>query len=233
MNDFLSDYKARMSANGTTIGEQQFNNTAYFIEQSFANSPFYRVAIIESSKTQLEIRIQDMSIVTRSNTIETVQFTMKFAFLKPNNKLNLGEIIFFDDLYWIVTDFNSDNPLYPKAKLFMCNYTLPVVTGTTKVKTGTDSLGRPVYSTQNAYSYLHCFVRSYMTNSGLNQAINLPSDTMYITLKYDDISKLIKEDDQFVIYDRTYKVTSIDFSNTLDKIGLISLMVARVTNTSS
>lgn len=234
MSDYLNDYKARMNALGNTISEQQFNSTAYFIESKFKDSPFYRVATIISTEEEIEVRLEDITAITRANTIETLQMTMKYINLKPNNTINIGEVLKIDDFYWIITDFRSDNPLFPKAKIFMCNYELSVPTGTTKIDTGQkDSLGRPVYKTENTYSYPHCFVRSYLANGGLNQAINLPSDTMYITLKYDDVSKNIKEDDIFTLYERTYKVVSIDFSNVIHDIGCISLMVIRTTNTSN
>lgn len=230
---YLDKHLSLMNAEGDSVAEQQFNTTASFIEANFADSPFYRVATLMDG-TEIDVRIEDITAITRANTIESLQFTMKYMHLKPNNTINIGEIVKIDNTFWIVTDFRSDNPLFPKAKINMCNYELSVPTGVTKIDTGQkDSLGRPVYKTENTYSYPHCFVRSYLANGGLNQAINLPSDTMYITLKYDDVSKNIKEDDIFTLYERTYKVVSIDFSNVIHDIGCISLMVIRTTNTSN
>lgn len=64
----------------------------------------------------------------------------------------------------------------------------------------------------------------------LNSEVNLPSERMLIAITYNDISKLIKENDEFDMYSRQYKVVGIDFSNVFNDKGIITLTTERVTN---
>jgi hypothetical protein len=220
---------------GNNIGQQQFNDTARFIESTFADSPFYHIA--KWNGQDLEVQLSDVNSITRSNQIMPVQFGIKFARFKPNVVLNLGEIIGIpnDDqstyTYWMVVDFTSENKLFPKAKIEICNFELQVKTGETKTLLGYDDFKAPVYDIQPTYATMQSVLKNTIGNIALNSEINLPSERMLISIAYNDTSKLIKENDEFDMYGRQYKVVGIDFSNVYSDKGIITLTTERVTNT--
>jgi hypothetical protein len=228
---YLDKHLAYRDKDGTTLAEQQFNATANNTIASFADSPFYKIAIINGQ--QVGVRLQDITAITRGNTIETLQYSMKYMQLLPNTVINIGDIVQIDDdQFWIVTDSVSDNSLFPKVKIMMCNYLLTVKTGGTKTLKGHDSLNRPVYHIQDITDDVHALVRGYLSGNTLNQPINSPTDRLYITIKYDDTAKAIKDNDILNLYDNDYKVIGIDFSNVVNTVGCISIMADRVTSTS-
>ena len=131
----------------------------------------------------------------------------------------------------MVTDFTSDNTLFPKAKIQICNFSLQVKTGETKTLLGYDDFKRPVYDEQPTYATMQSILKNTVGNITLNSEVNLPSEKMLITITYNDTSKLIKENDEFDMYSRQYKVVGIDFSNVYSDKGIITLTTERVTNT--
>lgn len=230
MSDYLLNYMSRINASGKTIAESQFNTTANFIESTFADSPFYRV--VKVNGVDMGIQLQDISAITRSSAIALVQYMLKFMLLKPNNLVNIGDTVEMDDgTHWIVTDYVGENPLFPKAKIELCNYLLKVKTGETKTLVGYDNLKRPVYSTVPSDVEVHVVIRNPIAISNLNQAINLPNDSMFISMKYDDTAKLIKENDEFDIYNKQYKITGLDFTTINYGVGVITFLAERVVNT--
>lgn len=226
---YLDDFKARMNVSGNTIAQSQFNTTANFINAHFADSPFYRV--VKVNGVDLEVQLQDISSVTRSSNVELVQNVLKFMLLKPNTSVNIGDLVEIEGQFWIVSDFISNNPLFPKAKIEKCNYVLQWKTGETKTLIGHDSLNRPVYNVQPTYTNIQCLLRTSVSNIALNQAINLPQGQVHITMQYNDIAKTIKEDDEFDLYNRQYKVIGFDFSNIVQGVGCLVIFANRVVNT--
>lgn len=224
---YLDDYKSRINVSGTTIGNSQFNATANFLESTFADSPFYRVATKLDNST-IELRLADVNTVTRSADISPIQFTIKFAFLKPNISINIGEIIQINSDFWIVADFTLEQPLYPKAKIQHCNYILPIQTGETSVYKGIDDFGKAVYQKQPTYTNLHCYVKDYLASVSLNQPINQVVGRIYITLQYNSTSMLVKENDIYTLYGKQYKITASNYSNSINGVGCITFIADRV-----
>jgi hypothetical protein len=231
---YLDDYMARINVTGNTIKDSQFHSSSKFIESTFADSPFYKVAKWNGS--DLEVRLLDVNSITRSNQIMPVQYGIKFALFKPNIVMDLGEIVEIpnDDqsVYtsWMVVDFTSENNLFPKAKIEICNFELQVKTGETKTLLGYDDFKRPVYDVQPTYVNMQAILKNTIGSISLNSEINLPSERMLISIKYDDTAKLIKENDTFDMYGREYKVVGIDFSNVFNNKGVITLTTERVVN---
>jgi hypothetical protein len=195
----------------------------------------YRV--VQVNGVNLGVQLQDISSVTRSANVSLVQFTLKFMLLKPNTIVNIGDIVAITDeqtqivVNWMVSDFISDNPLFPKAKIEKCNFELQVKTGEEKILCGYDDFKAPVYAITPTYATMQSILRNTISNIALNSEINLPSERMLISVTFNDTSKLIKENDEFDIYGRQYKVIGIDFSNVHSDKGIIILTTERVTNT--
>jgi hypothetical protein len=231
---YMDDYMARINATGNTIKDSQFHSTSKFLESTFADSPFYKV--VKWNGNDLETRLMDVNSITRSNQMMPVQFDIKFALFKPNVVMDLGEIIEIPNedqsVYtpWMVVDFTSENKLFPKAKIEICNFSLQVKTGETKTLLGYDDFKAPVYDMQPSFTPLQSILKNTIGSISLNSEINLPSERMLITVTYNDISKTIKENDTFDMYGREYKVIGIDFSNVFNGKGIITLTTERVVN---
>lgn len=228
MSDYLLNYISRINASGKTIAESQFNTTSNFINATFADSPFYKV--VKYNGSDLEIRLLDINSVTRSSAIQLIQYQLKFIQLRPNISLNIGSMIVMDGIQWMVTDYMSENILFPKAKIEQCNYLLTVITGETKTLVGYDSLRRPVYNSAPIINKVDCIIRNSVPNVNLNQNINLPNDSMYISMEYHSTAQSIKLNDEFEIYNNQYKVIGIDYTSINYGIGVVTFITERVVN---
>lgn len=232
---YIDKHIAYSNIEGKTIVEQQFNSSADFINSVFTESPFYIVG--KWNNTDLEMQLNDVTSITRSNQIMPVQYGIKFARFKPNTVVNIGEIIEIPNednseyIPWMVVDFTSENKLFPKAKIGICNFELNVKTSeTTPIFVGNDKHGAPVYRSDSIYTPLQAILKNTIGNISLNSEINIPSERMLITINYDDTGKTIKENDTFDLYGREYKVVGIDFSNVFYGVGCITLITERVVN---
>jgi hypothetical protein len=88
-------------------------------------------------------------------------------------------------------------------------------------------MGRPITKTVPNSIDLPCIFSGNLTGSMMNGELNQPKDSVKFTLQYNDTSKLIKENDNYTFYDRSYKVKSIDFTNVFNGIGFITVMADR------
>jgi hypothetical protein len=226
---YLDDFKARVNASGKNLAESQFNTTARFIEANFADSPFYR--LVKINGVDMEVQLQDINAITRSANVSLVQNVLKFMILKPNTSVNIGDMVELDGKFWMVTDYVSDNPLFPKAKIGKCNFSLHLKTDETKTLIGYDNFKRPQYDTQPIFTDIQCILQTYVSNISLNNTINLPQGQVLVTIQYNDIAKSIKENDEFDIYNRQYKVVGMDYSNIVQGIGCLAIIAERVVNT--
>jgi hypothetical protein len=222
---YLDKHLAYMNVVGNSVGEQQKNATAGFTNSVFTDSPFYKLVTVDG--VQKDARIEDMTAVVRSNNFVTILNTNKYMILKSGDSANLGSIVEFDGLTWIATDNNSDDTLFNKSKLEQCNSKVTVITSTTTTSSGTDSMGRPITKTVPNSIDLPCIFSGNLTGSMMNGELNQPKDSVKFTLQYNDTSKLIKENDNYTFYDRSYKVKSIDFTNVFNGIGFITVMADR------
>jgi hypothetical protein len=224
---YLDDYKARINTSGKNLAESQFNTTARFIEISFADSPFYRVVKVNGT-IDLEVQLQDINAITRSADVQLVQNVLKFMLLKPNNTVDIGDLVELDGQFWMVTDFISDNPLFPKAKIGKCNSTYPIKLNKSKVIIGYYDNGKPqwdeVYQINNDDP---CIVMSVNGTINTNSQIVTSNVSLSISLQYKE-SDTFAENYEFTMYGNKYKVKNIDYSFVINEKGIIKIIAERV-----
>lgn len=229
---YLDKHKAYMNVNGNSISDQRVNETANFINSSFTDDNNYKSVTIDGV-TNIDVRIEDMTAIIRSNNFITILDSNKYMLLRPfeGDKCFLGSIVEFENVTWMVTDYNTNDVLFPKGKIERCNSTITVITGETKTKIGNDpNTGRPVYNTTDTSVTIPCIASTHIANGNFNSEVNLANDRMLVTVKYDSTSKVIKENDVYTLFDRSFRVTSIDFTSVNGGKGFISLNCIRVVN---
>jgi len=136
-----------------------------------------------------------------------------------------GDVVAFNGDNWLVVTQPKNKHVYNESTIELCNNTLHIKTGETKTQTGIDSMGRPVYTTTPVYSDFPCIVSSSKSAGyDSNQTINLPSGQLFITLPYTEI---IKEGMEFNMYQQKYKVKNVDYSESMNQVGIVTLTVER------
>lgn len=139
--------------------------------------------------------------------------------------LKTGDVVEIKTDKWLVISPVDPTPVYNKSYIEISNNTLHIKTGETKVQSGTDPMGRPVYTTTPTFTDLPCIVKSKYYTSDSNSAINLPNGQSLITIPY---SNLIKENMEFEMYNRKFKIIGIDFSKVINDSGILIITAERV-----
>ena len=144
--------------------------------------------------------------VTRNDVQQTFIITPKTndknkcdIVTRPNEELNMGDIIYWHKLHWIVTDKEFDNSIYNIGEMTRCNRTIK-------------------WQNPDTLKIIErwCLVeKPYTSNIKENDYMSLSQREYQITIPYDNETKLIDIDRRFMLEiingkPRTYSVTCVD-----------------------
>lgn len=131
-----------------------------------------------------------------------------------------------EHLYMVTNDVISKHGHKYKGVIEYCNYQIEKWE-LTRVQTGTDSRGRPIYEEVNTLvGMIPCVLTFKSTSNTSNDAVNLINDMYEIKVKNNDaaINSFGLNADSFssvTIYEKEYKIVNVDYS----KQGMIRLYV--------
>ncbi|MDD3267491.1 MAG: hypothetical protein PHC75_09980, partial [Burkholderiales bacterium] len=83
----------------------------------FEDSPSYKTVIINNSTTP-----QDVQIVTATN--QSTKENFKKILSKPNETFEVGDIVVWGSLTFLITDIDEDTQVQTVGKIQLCNNTL-------------------------------------------------------------------------------------------------------------
>lgn len=104
---YFDKYKGRRSKDSS---DTYRSPTKEFVNSSFANSPTYKVILIDGKETGVRV-------------LEGKDSSYKKLLFLPDTKLDVGLLVNIDSKLWLITDF-VDTEIIPKAMLQYCNNTL-------------------------------------------------------------------------------------------------------------
>ena len=145
--------------------------------------------------------------------------------IEPGVTLNLGEIFTVGTDKWLCIAIDALHEVYYKGNVGLCNSTLTLITSVTKEKTGTDSLGRPIYTETPKTTSWDCIAESKVVSADLNSAINLPEGKIYIQVPH---SASIQENMEFDMWNAKYKIIGFDMSKVIAGVGTLGVHCERV-----
>ena len=200
-------YKKRLLSYGNDEKDAVLNNTKNIINNSFANSFGYSVVKIDNVDTEAVIVNKDDS-------------TQKELLLRPNQTVKKGAKVLIGTQYYLVIDFNG-NGVNQKAKIKLCNNTITIKGLTTEIIVGYNDFGEPITETISSEDIiLPCIVETKILDDETEQAINLPEGRINVTIPYTEHED-IAIDKEFVMYGEKYKIIGIDYTQSINKEGLI------------
>jgi hypothetical protein len=179
-------YEKRLKIDGNSIRERSINNTIDAINDSFVNSPSYFEVYINGAETTTGVQI-----VSGSSTGGQSNSNIKNILMKPNDVLNNGDLIKWNNEYWLNMSVENVGGAYLKGKIIKCTQ----------------------YITINKNSILsevpiviESGVRLYSQGQDDNKYITTLSDEIIV---YTPASANIEVDDIYTIGRRNYKVKSV------------------------
>jgi len=179
-------YEKRLKIDGNSIRERSINNTIDAINDSFVNSPSYFEVYINGAETATGVQI-----ISGSSTGGQSNSNIKNILMKPNDVLNNGDLIKWNNEYWLNMSVENVGGAYLKGKIIKCTQ----------------------YITINKNSILSEV--PIVIESGVRLYSQGQDDNKYITTLSDDIivytpaSANIEVDDIYTIGRRNYKVKSV------------------------
>jgi len=179
-------YEKKLKIDGNSIRERSINNTIDAINDSFVNSPSYFEVYINGAETTTGVQI-----VSGSSTGGQSNSNIKNILMKPNDVLNNGDLIKWNNEYWLNMSVENVGGAYLKGKIIKCTQ----------------------YITINKNSILsevpiviESAVRLYSQGQDDNKYITTLSDEIIV---YTPASANIEVDDIYTIGRRNYKVKSV------------------------
>lgn len=213
--DYYNTYKYPLRLNGNNNMKNLVSSNKDIVNNNFDSSLFSETVLVDGVSYDV--------IQTQEKQSED-----KKLLFKPDTVINKGAVVVMNNKNYLVTDFLSEgiNSIYPTAQLKLCNSIYTIVTQPKII--GYDSLDNPIYdSTSPTNTDIPCIVESSIPSDSTYQAINLPENRLKITIPY-TINSEIAIDKEFNMYNATYKIKGIDYTQSINQVGLMILTGERV-----
>ena len=196
-------YTKRLNINGSTKRERDLNKLQNDIISKSVDSLSYKTVFINNIERHLMI---DKNTKLSTKSIKTL----------PNEKIDLGNLVVWNDINWLVTEIDLDDEVYTKGTISLCNWLFK----------WQDSSG-------NILTRHSVILNASQYNSGVdgNKTITLGSNQFMVYLPLDEDTLKLTYDKRVFIdnnYQIPYKITRPDnVSNSYNGNGLICLIMSQ------
>jgi len=137
-----------------------------------------------------------------------------------------GNLIEYNNEYWLVVTKPEDNRIYRKAEVRLCSTSFPVKLEDKEMLIGYDKLNRPIYETiAGEITNLPCLVKMNDASTAIadvNEPVNLLDNQVMVTIPYTEAPS-IALNEQFSLYNEIYRIIRIDPSSSINKIGILRI----------
>lgn len=218
MSDYFQTFK-------DLVNQKQFQSDNSLMDRNkevFADN-------FDTSPLSITITVNDVNTVAMIR--QEKDSNKKKLIFRPDTKIDIGSVIRINSSYYLTLDFLSEgiNEVYPTAKVQLCNSTLPIQSGKTRVLKR-NSKGEVMYNDltgepltewiEGKTELIPCIVESSYRVNENNDQIWLPEGEISITLPYHSELQLGYE---FNMYGAKYKVLNFDMSKVINGIGILTL----------
>lgn len=111
MGSPFDDYLTRMELHGTTKREAVKTRAADYLTRRLPGSLSYK-------EVEIEGRIVPLTVLSTEDS------DIKKVLSMPGEILPHGELVYWADNYWLITEVDPDDELYSKGKMQQCNFLL-------------------------------------------------------------------------------------------------------------
>lgn len=229
---FYDSYRKIMQC-GESESDKILDEVCQTIKDNFYSMPnVYTIYKNDVPSTTFDVIIEEG---TKNKDIVGYKSLLSYPYDSP--QFVNGDYIYWtyggNDTIWILSSIDLQASCQIKGRMYQCNTTFKIQTSVTEVKTGEDSLGRPITTKTPVYyeqPALRTTRQTVTTDSDLGNAINLPQGYINIMTQYDgDSDKQIKIGQTFALDGKNYIVTNVNIDGVIDSVGHIILLAKEVT----
>ncbi len=188
-------YEKRLKLNGNTSKERQINDMKNLFSNHYKDNPSCRSAYFNGSTITTDIWV-----------IDTNTYGIKTILSMPDETFNVGDVVVYDDLIYLVITIDKDNSVQTKGQIELCNNTLSILK-------------------DNILHHVPCIIESNVRFQDLRvqetRFIVTPDDKITARIPNNEITKDISRNLIFKLSDYdNYKIISV---NRVIEPGLIIL----------
>lgn len=213
--NYLEKYTKRLNKEGINSKEAYMNQSKIIAKQQILDSPNLHNVYLNRNETVIHY-----CIARDKGSYEK----RKFIFV-PDTVVNLGDYVTQDSLVYLLTGKDT-NDITPQFTGDFCSAELPVKYADQKIEIGTDHLGRPVYEIiEGEVKMLPCVPKMNDASTAIadaNEPVNLLANQVMVTIPYTEASS-IELNEQFDLYNETYRIIRIDPSSSINKVGILRI----------
>lgn len=209
----FDDYKKRLGMSNRSNTEATLQSSIDDFERNFSSSPsFYQVDI--------DGELID-TIINKTN-----RNNEKLIHFRHDYEARIGSVITFKDKRYLLLEKDRDE-IFSFGKMIECNNTMSIQKEEEKkILVGYDEFGAPVYKYEKAYEEEPCVVRDTYYSASENAQLPLPEGKLEILLQY-QVMLNIKINEEFEMYDKTYKITDVGYVEVIDNVGYVKIHAER------
>lgn len=179
---YLDLYRKQVTISGNSGIDNVFKGTEHKINNSFKNSPSYKLIKIN------EIEEDSIVVTDKNNT--------KKAYIRPNKIAKKGDVLEIDNEKWIAINCDNSNILYPSYIIQKTNNVITFKDENNSIKTLPCIL-------QSATLYSDGLNES--------KFIIFPDDEIQILVQYNNYTKKFLINQRFIFnHNKVFKITSFD-----------------------
>lgn len=138
--------------------------------------------------------------------------------------IHVGDIVEFKNQTWLAVDLPMEingYDIFAKATIRRCNTTFKIIHNKSRILSGHDGDGRPIYSNTSDVIDVPCIASSTHYMRFLeNSELPLPDGFIEVTITYQTGDNL-KVGEHFDIYDKRFQIDNIDYTKVIDGMGII------------
>jgi hypothetical protein len=177
-------YEKKIYMNGTNTKDREINAMKSNIMDNFQNSPSCKETFINDSNISTYVQVNSGKYSYVKNIL-----------MMPDEELNAGDILSFDNKKWLCIEVDKINPVYQSGTVYECAFTI--------------TLNR----NNILYEVPICIesgVRLYQLGVEENKFTNIPSTTIVGRISNNEINQLVERNDVYKIGLQNWKVVDIN-----------------------
>lgn len=105
------DYAARCAVRGTTKRSASLKRLDRYLTRKVPDNLSYQEVLIQDSPV-------NVAIIRSDNLNE------KYIYSMPGETLDCGELVLWEENYWLITEVDAANEVYQRGIMLQCNYLL-------------------------------------------------------------------------------------------------------------
>ena len=177
-------YEKKLKISGATIRDREINVMKNNILDNFLNSPSCKETFINDSDINTYVQV----------------YNGKFSYIKnilmmPDEELNVGDILNFDNKKWLCTEVDIINPVYQSGVVYECAFTMAF---------NKNNISKKIPIT------IESGIRLFQLGIDENKYTNVPSTTILGRISNNEINQLVERNDIYKIGLQNWEVVDIN-----------------------